>query len=183
MTSFDFLHDGMPDAVDALRTARVPARFRALAAAALALAVATAGAWALESVRIAGAVDARDRAQERYERSRQGVAALAMQTRALDQLWARDRALRRIRSSGPLLAQRVATLGNLAPYGVWLSSVQAAETGYAIEGVAAKLPAFERFVENLLADRRAGAPSTIAVRRDERSSGPMHFDLGAGTAP
>ncbi|HTU82238.1 MAG TPA: hypothetical protein VMF61_08920 [Candidatus Acidoferrales bacterium] len=180
MMRFDFLHDGAPQAIDAIRTAKLPRRFQGVAAAYAALLAAALAAWGLESWRLHGALEQLGRAQARFEASRVAAAASAEQIARLEVLVAEDRELRRIRTSGAGIAERLATLGNLFPRHVSVSYMRAAAGGYALQGRAADLVSFDRLLENLVADHRAGQPQTIDLKRDARDRTRLTFDVAAG---
>ena len=177
MTGFDFLHDTLPEGVEWLRNARLPRSLRAVATAAVALlGTALLGSW-LESSRLSEAVAVDARAQARFEASSAAVAALKVQARDLDKLLKQDRRLRAIRLSGPLLAERLATLGNLAPRHVWLTSMEAGESGYRIAGGAADLGALTRLLANLSADRRTDAQRIVRITRAGTQDRALSFDV------
>lgn len=183
MTGFDFLHDSAPEFIDAIRGARVPRRLRAVASAFVTLAVTVLIAVVLEAWRLHVAAIALERAETRFEASRAAIADLDMQTQQLEALLAQDRILRRIRLSGPALGERLATLGNLFPRHVWVTSMSADEGGYDLKGQARDLATLELLLANLVADHRAGAPRSINLSRNAPERGWLAFELGAGGKP
>lgn len=183
MTSFDFLHDTMPDAIESLRHWRLPRSLRGVAAAGCALCcVAIIGAW-LESSRLRDALAIELLAQERFDRSREAVAALKLEAGNLDALVAEDRRLRAIRLSGPSLGERIATLGNLAPRHVWLTSMDASVDGYQIQGAASDLGSVMLLLENLAGDHRTDVPRTVRLARGSERDRSLSFDVRSVTDP
>lgn len=180
---FDYLHDAPPDAIDALRSARLPRRFHDVAAAMIAVLVLCAVASAIERSRVGAAQRTLAAAQDRFERSRAGLERLRVQSRELDALLAEDRALREVRLSGPSIAHRLATIGNLVPASVTLDAMQATPDGYTMKGHAATLATFGALLAQLDGSAAPAHPATLRVTKDAGPLGALSFDIEAEPTP
>ena len=181
---FDFMHDARPEIVEALLHPRVPARFHALCAAVAILAAAALSAAGIEQWRAASALGIEARAQQRFEASKIELDRVAQQTSELETLVARDRALRRIRVSGSVIAAKLARLGNLIPRHAWVTSMSAQSDGYALRGRANDFGSLATLLARLIDDRTDGRPATIAIDRAQpQRSSTLTFDIRLDERP
>jgi Tfp pilus assembly protein PilN len=177
---FDFLRDTLPDGLETLRYARFPRSLRPVLTASVALLAVAVAAAGLEASRLHEALLVQARAQERFEQSRAAVADLRLQAGDLEALFSEDRRLRSIRLSGATVGGRLATLGNLFPRHVWLTSMSADPNGYALRGRAGNLAALASLLANLSSDHRTNVPRTVSISRSGRQNAFYDFEVDAG---
>jgi hypothetical protein len=166
MTGFDYLHDAPSDLVDLIHRARLPRRFHGFAVVVLATAIVLMASAGLEMQRVRAAQHVEETAKARFENSRAQLRALRVQWRNLDAIVAEDRRLRRIRSSGPRIATRLARLGNAVGSQVWLRSLHVNAAGYDLEGQAVSLRAFGTTLASFIAREPHDPPRVLHVSRD-----------------
>jgi hypothetical protein len=169
---FDFLHDGLPDFVEAALAFRLPRRLRTAAVAMVTLTCVLAACAAFESVRTNAATAIESRERSRLEIAKDRLAAANLELNDVDALLETDRRLREVRASGTLATMRLARIGNVVPRGVWLSSVQPSAAGFDVEGDAVNLAALNRVLANLLDGDRTGRTHLLRMTRVARARGP-----------
>jgi hypothetical protein len=185
VTRFDFLHDGLPDAIEGALAFRLPRRFRTAAVAFVTLlcVLATCGAFESARTNAASAIEARERS--RLEIAKDRLAAANLELDEVATLIATDRRLRALRASGVSAAMRLARIGNVVPRGVWLSSVQPSPAGFDVEGEAVNLGAVNRALSSLLDGDAHGRARLLRLTRVSRARGPalVTFTLQLQAAP
>jgi len=185
VTRFDFLRDGLPDAVEGALAFRLPRRLRT-AAVAFATALCVLGACALfEKARTNAAAAIESSERVRLDTAREHLAAANLELDEVNELLETDRRLHALRASGTLAAMRLARIGNAVPRGVWLSSVAPSATGIDIEGEAVDVGALNRILSNLLDGDGAGHAHLLRMTRVARARGPalVSFTLQLQAAP
>ncbi len=182
---FDFLRDGLPDAVEGVLAFRLPRRLRTAAVALVTLLCVLAACAAFESVRTNAATAIESREQSRLDLAKDRLAAANLELRDVTALLETDRRLRAMRASGTLAAMRLARIGNVVPRGVWLTSVQPSATGFDVDGEAVNLAALNRVLSNLIdgdATRRTHLLRMTRVAR-ERAASLVSFTLQLQDVP
>jgi hypothetical protein len=169
---FDFLHDGLPDAIERALAFRLPRRLRTAAVALVTLICVLAACAALESVRTNAASAIESRERSRLDAAKDRLAAADIELNDVAALLETDRRLRAARASGTLATMRLARIGNVVPRGVWLSSVQPSAAGFDVEGEAVNLAALDRVLSNLLDGDRSGRTHLLRMTRVARARGP-----------
>jgi hypothetical protein len=182
---FDFLHDGLPDAVEGALAFRLPRRLRTAAVALVTLICVLAACAAFESVQMNAATAIESRERSRLDAAKDRLAAANLELNDVAALLETDRRLRAMRASGTLVAMRLARVGNVVPRGVWLSSVQPSATGFDVEGEAVNLAALNRVLSNLLDGNGAERTHLVRMTRVGRAHGPalVSFTLQLQDAP
>ncbi|HVA34431.1 MAG TPA: hypothetical protein VNG31_09800, partial [Candidatus Baltobacteraceae bacterium] len=169
MNRFDYLHDALPEVVEAVRSMRLPRRYYGVVTALMALCTILVGGTAIERVQVDAALAEQHRAQIEFDRSRSVLQSMQLHWNELDALIARDRRLRDIRLSGPRIASRLARMGNALPERAWLTSMTTLADSYALQGRATDLHVFGSLVGDLLRDPAILRPHLVRVSRDDRS--------------
>ncbi|MBV8153036.1 MAG: PilN domain-containing protein [Candidatus Eremiobacteraeota bacterium] len=183
MMRFDFLHDAPPGAIDAVRSMRLPRRFHDVAAALVAMVVLCVVAAGIERTRIAGAQGALSAAHDRFERSREALQRLQVQSRDLETLLAEDRALRDVRLSGPKTAERLAEIGNLFPADVTLDAMEANANDYDLKGSAQTLARFGTLLSRLDGSPAMPRPASVRISKDAGVLGALSFEVATERQP
>jgi hypothetical protein len=185
MTRFDFLRDGLPDAVEGALALRLPRRLRTAAVAMMTLICVLAACAAFESVRMNAATAIESRERSRLDLAKDRLAAANLELNDVASLLETDRRLRAMRASGTIVAMRLARIGNVVPRGVWLSSVQPSAAGFDVEGEAVNLAALDRVLSSLLDGDPAARTHLLRMTRIARAHGPalVSFTLQMRGAP
>jgi Tfp pilus assembly protein PilN len=171
MTRFDYLHDGLPDAIDTIRTLRLPRRLRTVAATLATLLGILAVSAVFEAIRVSSATAVEQREQVRLDSARTRLAAADLELQAVDKLLETDRRLRAVRRSGTTLVSQLTRIGNLVPRGVWLSSVEPSPEGLVVEGDAVNVGALDKILGNLVTNPGFGGTRLVRMTRIARTAG------------
>jgi Tfp pilus assembly protein PilN len=169
---FDFLRDGLPDAIEGALAFRLPRRLRTAAVAMVALICVLAACAAFERARTNAATAIESRERSRLDVAKDRLAAANLELNEVAALLETDRRLRALRASGTLATIRLARIGNVVPRGVWLSSVQPSSAGLDVEGEAVNLAAVDRVLSNLLDGDRSDRTQLLRMTRVARAHGP-----------
>jgi Tfp pilus assembly protein PilN len=172
VTRFDFLRDGLPDAVEGALAFRLPRRLRTAAYALVTVVCAIVACAGFEAMRT-NAATAIERTEEvRLDSARDRLAAANLELQNVASLLETDRRLRAVRTSGTQAVLRLARIGNLVPRGVWLSSVEPSADGLSVEGEAVNVDALHRVLSNFVTDTSLGKTLLLRMARLARPSGP-----------
>jgi Tfp pilus assembly protein PilN len=127
---------------------------------------------AFESSRTSAAAAIEARERSRVDIAKDRLAAADLELDEVTALLETDRRLRALRVSGVAAAIRLASVGNVVPRGVWLTSLQPSATGFDVEGEAVNLGSLNRMLSNLLANAGAGRAHLLRMTRVARPRGP-----------
>jgi len=163
---FDFLHDARPQALQAIRDARLPRRLHNVLGAFATVVLCLAAAAAIENVQLNQARADEQRAEARVQQTRATLSGLEVQWRELDGLIARDRKLRSIRVSGPAMASRLARLGNLLSDGSWLTAMTSDSTSDTLKGRGRGINDFAGVLGAIVGSGEL--PTRVSVSRERR---------------
>lgn len=180
MIRFNYLRDGQPEFVARVLAYRLPRRWHNLVAAAATLAVACACAAGIEHLRLAAALETESNAELRYSEARATIGAMGVRLKEMESILAVDRALRRMRLSGPQLAARLARLGNAVSKRAWVESMTASSSTYAVKGHAADLSTFAITLARLVSSGE-GMPDAMRVEEEGRGKpSALTFEVDRG---
>jgi Tfp pilus assembly protein PilN len=177
VTRFDFLHDGLPDAFERIRSMRVPRRLHSAAAAFGTVVLALVAASAIEAVRTNQATALQTQQQARLDAVRARLAAADVELADVARLVETDRRVRAARASGAVVVAHLVRLGNLVPRGVWLSSLEPSPQGLEVEGEAVDVDALHRALAGVVADGRVGRTRLVRMARVPRPAAPALVDF------
>jgi len=170
MMRFDYLHDGVPDAIDRLRNVRVSNEVkRALVACVVALLFAS-GTFGIERLRVAQAASIDAQAYARLTATRRELAATNLERIRIETLLDLDRRLRAIHRSGALLARRIVDIANHVPTHVWLTTIARTPSGITIDGRAEGLRAVSETIAAFTGGSTIASPSLVRANADAPSS-------------
>lgn len=180
MNRFDFLHDGRPDALDAILALRIPLRWRAQVASALAAIAACLACVCVNGVRLHAAQAEVVRAQAQADRYSIELAHAKIAWNQALTLLQDERRLRAVESSGARAVGRLIAVGDAIEPGTWLTQVTPVDdVASSIRGEVVDLKALSR---TLAALHQRGAVRLVRVSRVDRmaSASRLAFELQIG---
>jgi hypothetical protein len=176
---FDYLHSARPLLLLRLLECRVPERFHsALFALAGAVAV-IGGAWAIESYRLAQALQMQALYQARYDGSERRLKAANVYYDRVRRLLDLDRRVRTIAVSGDTDARTLAEIANELPEHAWLTGISRDESGLALQGRARDLAAVSAVLRGLMRAKHLQNPTleSAALEQDPAYGNPMKYEI------
>jgi hypothetical protein len=184
MNRFDYAHDALPDWLARAIGFRLPRRLYDAGGALLTVVLVLVLAASIESYRFGRMRVVEVAAQVKFDESRVRLEQRRLAWEGLEQLIVRDRRLRAIRTSGSVLAAKLARIGNALPPGVWAETLNISDSSYVVKGFAVDLPSFGRALDAIVRDPEIGQPQSVIVTREERArAAVLGFELREGTAP
>lgn len=181
---FDYLHSPRPLFVRRVLELRVPQRFQA-AVLTLAGAIAIiAGAWGIESYRLADALKVESIYQQRYDRAKQRLDRANVYYARVRALLELDRRVRRIAVSGDADARTLAEIANRLPQYAWLTGITHDGNGLALEGRVKDLRVLSDVLHRLMHSARLRNPTLIGAAADgEGKDHAMKYEIHVDAAP
>jgi hypothetical protein len=168
---FDFLRDGLPDALERALALRLPRRLRT-AASALAMVLCVLLCAGFVEVGRCGAAAGLERTERlRLDAARARLAAADLELHDVTVLLETQRRLRAVRGSGTRSVLQLAAIGNLVARGVWLGSLASTPTGFDIEGEAVNVGALHATLANFAGAAGIGATHLLRMARLAPSAG------------
>ena len=181
MIRFNFIESARPEFLRRVSEFTIPPRLRAGVFAVFAAAGIAAGAWAIESYRVADAELVRARYHVQYEESALGVSRSRVMVANASRLAHVVDGIHRIQSSGARTAQTIAEIGNRLPTHSWVTAASVDSRGVALTGGTNDFVTLSR---EILSTAPGYSMELLRASRESRGaeSLPVSYELRVGKA-
>jgi hypothetical protein len=164
---FNYLSDGVPDAIERLQPSRIPDELKTPLAALATVTLAVLCWLAIEKMLIGQATAELRTQTARLQSSRVALGQARLQRTQVEALLALDTKLRVIRRSGAVLAGEMADIANHVPRRAWLTGISQVDDGLEIDGNALGLDTVGETVTDLMSSSTTQSPQLVRAATED----------------